>query len=36
MDNDGGFIGDSWHPTREDAMHTANREFGVTVADAQA
>jgi hypothetical protein len=34
LDNHGGFIGDSWHPTREDAMHTANREFGVTESDA--
>jgi hypothetical protein len=36
LDHHGGFIGDSWHPTREDAMHTASREFGVTPADAEA
>jgi hypothetical protein len=36
LDNDGGFVGDSWHPTREDALHTAQREFGVTLADAEA
>jgi hypothetical protein len=35
LDADGGFIGDSWHPTREDAMHTAAREFGVREADAE-
>jgi hypothetical protein len=35
LDADGGFVGDSWHPTREDAMHTAGREFGVTEADAE-
>ena len=35
LDNDGGFIGDSWHPTREDALHTATREFGVIEADSQ-
>ena len=34
LDADGGFVGDTWHPTREDAMHTANREFGITEADA--
>jgi hypothetical protein len=34
LDNDGGFVGDSWHPTREDALHTASREFGVTEKDA--
>jgi hypothetical protein len=34
MDADGGFIGDTWHPTKEDALHTAHREFGVSEADA--
>ena len=34
LDADGGFVGDTWHPTRDDAMHTANREFGITAADA--
>jgi hypothetical protein len=31
MDADGGFIGDTWHPTREDALREAKREFGVEV-----
>ena len=30
MDKDGGYVGDSWHPTKEDALHQANREFGIT------
>jgi len=34
LDDEGGFIGDTWHPTCEDAMHTAGREFGVTESDA--
>ena len=29
MDADGGFVGDTWHPTREDAMEQAAREFNV-------
>jgi hypothetical protein len=29
MDADGGFVGDTWHPTREDALKEAKREFGV-------
>ena len=29
LDKDGGFVGDSWHPTKEDALHQARREFGV-------
>jgi hypothetical protein len=28
LDEGGGFVGDSWHPTMEDAMHQARREFG--------
>ena len=28
LDKDGGFVGDSWHPTRDDALHQARREFG--------
>ena len=28
LDKDGGFVGDSWHPTTEDALHQARREFG--------
>lgn len=31
MDADGGFVGDTWHPTREDALKEAGREFGVDV-----
>ena len=29
MDEHGGFVGESWHPTKEDALHQAKREFGV-------
>ncbi len=36
LDADGGFIGDTWHPSKEDALHTANREFGVSEKDAVA
>jgi hypothetical protein len=28
MDDAGGFVGESWHPTKEDALHQARREFG--------
>jgi hypothetical protein len=35
MDNEGGFIGDTWHPTREDALQTAFKEFGVRLAERQ-
>jgi hypothetical protein len=31
IDEDGGFVGDTWHPTRADAMQHAKREFGVDV-----
>ena len=31
LDKNGGFVGDSWHGTREDALHQAKREFGVTI-----
>jgi hypothetical protein len=34
LDAAGGFVGDSWHPTREDALHTAAREFGLKETDA--
>jgi hypothetical protein len=34
MDDQGGFVGESWHPTREDALAQAKREFGVDVARA--
>jgi len=29
LDEHGGFVGESWHPTREDALHQARREFGI-------
>jgi len=29
LDAHGGFVGDSWHGTKEDALHQAKREFGV-------
>ncbi len=29
MDANGGFVGDTWHPTREDALNQAAREFEV-------
>jgi hypothetical protein len=29
MDDQGGFVGDTWHPTKEDALAEAKREFGV-------
>ena len=31
LDEQGGFVGDSWHETREDAVHQARREFDVTI-----
>lgn len=30
MDDQGGFVGDTWHDTKEDALCQAKREFGVT------
>lgn len=29
LDAEGGFVGDTWHPTREDALSEARREFGI-------
>jgi hypothetical protein len=29
MDKDGGFVGESWHPTKEDAIYQARKEFGI-------
>ena len=29
LDGSGGFVGDTSHPTKEDALRTARREFGV-------
>ena len=31
LDAHGGFVGDTWHGTREDAVHQVRREFGVEV-----
>ena len=31
IDAKGGFVGDTWHPTREDALREAKREFGVEI-----
>jgi hypothetical protein len=33
VDAEGGYVEDSWHPTKEDALHQARREFGVEVSD---
>ena len=33
LDERGGFVGDTWHPTREDALNEAKREFGVEASD---
>jgi hypothetical protein len=29
IDADGGFVGDTWHDSREDALRLAQREFGI-------
>ncbi|HVT90282.1 MAG TPA: hypothetical protein VHD56_15630 [Tepidisphaeraceae bacterium] len=29
LDKDGGFVGESWHPTKEDALYQAKKEFGI-------
>lgn len=34
MDDAGGFVGDSWHGSREDAAVTVKKEFGIDVPDA--
>jgi hypothetical protein len=31
LDDGGGFVGDTSHPTREDALRTAKSEFGIDV-----
>ena len=31
LDTQGGFVGDTWHPTRDDALREVRREFGITV-----
>ena len=28
LDDGGGFVGESWHPDREDALYQARKEFG--------
>ena len=33
LDKDGGFVGDSFHGTREDAIHQIEREFGISVTE---
>jgi hypothetical protein len=33
LDAGGGFIGDTWHPDREDAIRVAADEFGVSADD---
>ena len=32
MDDAGGFVGDTSHPSKEDALRTAHKEFGIDVA----
>ncbi|MBV8780056.1 MAG: hypothetical protein JO353_01550 [Phycisphaerae bacterium] len=36
MDDGGGFVGDSWHPSKDDAVQTAIKEFGQQVTGAMA
>jgi hypothetical protein len=31
LDDQGGFVGDTWHPTRQDAIDEVRREFGIEV-----
>jgi len=31
LDDRGGFVGDTWHPTRQDAIDEVKKEFGVDV-----
>ena len=31
LDGQGGFVGDTWHPTRQDAIDEVRREFGVEI-----
>ena len=31
LDENGGFVGDSWHDTKEDAIYQAKREFNVEI-----
>ena len=33
MDDGGGFVGDTCHPTRDDAIRSAQREFGIDVSN---
>lgn len=33
LDGAGGFVGDTWHPTRQDALDQARREFGADLPD---
>jgi hypothetical protein len=34
MDDRGGFVGDTWHGSREDALWQMKKEFGVSEAEA--
>ena len=31
LDDQGGFVGDTWHPTRQDAIDEVRREFGIEI-----
>jgi len=33
LDDRGGFVGDTWHPTKRDALEEVKREFGLEVSD---
>ena len=33
LDDRGGFVGDTWHPTKKDALEEVKREFGLEVSD---
>jgi hypothetical protein len=35
LDDRGGFIGDSWHDSKKDAIYQAKREFDVTIEESQ-
>jgi len=33
LDDRGGFVGDTWHPTKKDALEEVKREFGLEVSE---
>jgi len=33
LDDRGGFVGDTWHPSKRDALEEVKREFGLEVSD---